>query len=111
MMLWFLPHQTPAVASDGRLLDLLGELIDAHADTVQLVMDDQRTELESLAHCDYLRALQRLGHETLAYHDQCSPARPLAPAASSLKLAVTRGWTAALVVLHSAVGALPAGSP
>ncbi len=111
----FLSYQTPAVAPDGHLLDLLSELVDAHADTVQLVMGDQRTELEWLAHCDYLRALQRLGHETLAHHDQCSPAPPPALAVvSSLHPAFTRGSTAALVVLRGfarAVRALSAVSP
>jgi hypothetical protein len=52
--------------SPAALLDLLSEFIDANADTVCLITGDQRTELEWLAHCDYLRALQRLGHETLA---------------------------------------------
>ena len=44
------------------VLDLLSEFIDANADTVCLITGaDRRTELEWLAHCDYLRALQRLG--------------------------------------------------
>ena len=38
-----------------------------------LITGDQRTELECLAHCDYLRALQRLEHETLARDDQRGP--------------------------------------
>ena len=115
MILGFLSHETPAVVPEGDLLDLLSELVDAHADTVQLVMGDQRTELEWLAHCDYLRALQRLGHETLAHHDQRSSARPSALAAvSSLNPALTRGWTAALVGLRGfarVVQALFAASP
>ena len=115
MILGFLSHQTPAVAPDGNLLDLLSELIDAHADTVQFVMREERTELEWLAHCDYLRALQRLGHETLAHHDQSSPAPPPALAVmSSLHPALTRGWTAALVGVRGvarAVHALSAVSP
>ncbi len=111
MILGFLSHQTPAVTPDGNLLDLLSELIDAHADTVQLVIGEERTELEWLAHCDYLRALQRLGHETLAHHDQCSPAPPPALAVvSSLNPALTRGWTAALVVVRRFARALHARS-
>ena len=109
MMPEFLSHQTAPVARDGNLLDLLSELIEAHADTVHLVTGDQRTELQWLAHCDYLRALQRLGHETLAHHHQRSPAPPLALAvASSLNPAVTRGWTAALVILRGLAGAVHA---
>ena len=115
MILGFLSHQTPAVAPDGNLLDLLSELIDAHTDTVQLAMGDQRTELEWLAHCDYLRALQRLGHETLAHHNHCSPAPPPALAlVSSLHPPFTRGWTAARVVVRGfarALHALSAVSP
>ena len=102
---------TATVARDGNLLDLLSELIDAHADTVQLIMRDQRTELAWLAQCDYLRALQRLGRETLAHHDQRMPAPPLALAVvSGVNTALTRGWTAALVVLRGparAVRSLP----
>jgi len=109
MMPEFLSHQTAPVARDGNLLDLLSELIEAHADTVHLVTGDQRTELQWLAHCNYLRALQRLGHETLAHHHQRSPAPPLALAvASSLNPAVTRGWTAALVILRGLAGAVHA---
>lgn len=111
MILGFLTQQTPAVAPDGSVLDLLSELVDAHADTVQLVTGDQRTELEWLAHCDYLRALQRLGHETLAHHDQCSPARPPAFAVlASLHLAFNRGWTVALVGLRGFARAVHAPS-
>ena len=83
MTLRFLSPQTAAVAHDVSLLDLLSEFIDANADTVCLITGDQRAELEWLAHCDYLRALQRLGHETLARHDQRVPASPLALAVVS----------------------------
>ena len=77
MTLRFLSPQTAAIARDVSLLDLLSEFIDANADTVCLITGDRRTELEWLAHCDYLRALQRLGHETLARHDQrVSGSRP-----------------------------------
>ena len=70
MTLWFLSPQMAAIARDVGLLDLLSEFIDANADTVCLITGDRRTGLEWLAYCDYLRALQRLGHETLARHDQ-----------------------------------------
>jgi len=73
MTLRFLSPQTAAIARDVSLLDLLSELIDANADTVCLITGARRTELEWLAHCDYLRALQRLGHETLAHHDRRVP--------------------------------------
>ena len=101
MTLRFLSPQTAAVAGDVSLLDLLSEFIDANADTVCLITGDRRTELEWLAHCDYLRALQRLGHETLARHDQRVPASPLALAVvSGLGTALTGGWTAALLILR-----------
>ena len=98
----FLSPQTPTVARDVDLLDLLGEFVDASADTVDLMTGNRRTELEWLAHCDYLRALQRLGHETLARHDQGMPA-PALPlvVVSELGSALTRGWTAALVIFRS----------
>ena len=83
MTLRLLSPQTAAVARDVSLLDLLSEFIDVNADTVCLITGDRRTELEWLAHCDYLRALQRLGHETLARHDQRVPASPLALAVVS----------------------------
>jgi hypothetical protein len=111
----FLSHQTPAVAPKSHLLDLLSELIDAHADTVQLVNADQRTGLEWSAHCDYLRALQRLGHETLAHHDQRStPPPPARAVPSGLHPALSHGWTAALAGVRAvarAVHALSAVSP
>ena len=73
MTLRFLSPQTAAMARDVSLLGLLSESIDANADTVCLITGDQRTELEWLVHYDYHRALQRLGHETLARHDQRVP--------------------------------------
>ena len=99
MKLGFRSPQTATVTRDVSLLDLLSEFIDANADTVCIITGDRRTELEWLAHCDYLRALQRLGHETLAHHDQRMPAPSLALAVvSGLGTALTRGWTAALLV-------------
>jgi hypothetical protein len=101
MKLAFLLPRTAPVARNDSLLALLSEFIDANADTVQLITGDQRTELEWLAHCDYLRALQRLGYETLAHHDQRAPASPLAlVVVSGLGTALTQGWTAALFVLR-----------
>ena len=97
----FLSPHAAAPGRNGDLLDLMGELIDAHSDTVQLITGDEPTELAWLAHCDYLRALQRLWHETLACHDQHRPAPPFGLAiAVGLTTAVTRGWTAARVVLR-----------
>lgn len=101
MTLRLLSPQTAVVARDVVLLDLLNEFIDANADTVGLMTDARRTELEWLAHCDYLRALQRLGHETLAHYDQRAPASPLALAfVAALNTALAGGWAAALLVLR-----------
>jgi hypothetical protein len=112
MKLAFLSPQTAAVARNDSLLDLLSELIDANADTVQLITGDQRTELERLAHCDYLRALQRLGRETLAHHDQRTPASPLTlVVVSGLSAALTQGRTAALLVLRGPARAAQALRP
>ena len=112
MKLGFLSPQTVAVARDCGLLDLLSEFIDANADTVQLLTGDQRTELEWSAQCDYLRALQRLGRETLAHHDQRVPAPSLAlVVVSGLDTALTRGWTAALLVLRGPARAATALRP
>lgn len=69
--------QTGAVAGHAALLDLLSEFIDANADTVDLLTGKQPTELAWSAHCDYLRGLQRLGHETLTRQDQRRPDPPL----------------------------------
>jgi hypothetical protein len=94
--------QTAAAARSDDLLDLLTELIDAHTDTVQLITSDERTELEWSAHCDYLRALQRVGRETVAHHDQRMPTPPSGLASMArLTTALTRSWTAASVVLRS----------
>ncbi len=112
MKLGFLSPQTAAVARDCSLLDLLSEFIDANADTVQLITGDQPTELEWLAQCDYLRALQRLGRETLAHHDQRTPAPSLAlVVVSGLDTTLTRGWTAALLVLRGPARAAHALRP
>jgi hypothetical protein len=111
-MLGFLSDQRAPVGRDGGLLTLLSELTDAHADTVQLVVGGQPTELEWRAHCDYLRALQRLGYETLARHDQRSiPPELGVDVVSGLAAVRNRGWITARVVLHglaAAVQVLPA---
>ena len=120
MTLRSLSRQAGAVAHDVGLLDLLSEFIDANADTVDLMTGQHRTELPEVgilvtrspsnpdkliewsAHCEYLRALQRLGHETLARQDQRMLAPPLALAlVSELNSALTRGWTAALLIIRS----------
>ena len=49
--------------------ELLVELVDAHADTVELATGPT-TDAAWRAHCDYLRDLQRLAHETLACMDR-----------------------------------------
>ncbi len=60
-------HGVPHAA--GRLVPpelqtLVYELLDAHADTVDLAADIP--ESRWVAHVDYLRSLQRVGRETLA---------------------------------------------
>jgi hypothetical protein len=102
MTVRFLSAQTGVEACDVNLLDLLSEFVDANADTVDLMTRKPRTELEWSVHCDYLRGLQRLGHETLVRHDQFRPAPPLALAvAMGLNSALARSWTAALFILRS----------
>ena len=98
----FFSPQSGAVARDVTPLDVLSEFIDANADTVHLMTGSQPTELEWSAHCDYLRALQRVGHQTLARHDQRMAAPPLAlVAVSGLNSALSRGWTAAHLIIRS----------
>jgi hypothetical protein len=77
----------PADYSAGadRLLSLIYELLDAHVDTVELasdtnafsyVVDPCAEDVRPLrweAHLDYLRALQRQGHEILAHTDLIAP--------------------------------------
>jgi hypothetical protein len=98
----FFSPQSGAVACDVSLLDVLSEFIDANADTVYLMTGNQETEFEWSAHCDYLRALQRVGHHTLARHGQRMAAPPLAlVAVSGLNSALSRGWTAAHFIIRS----------
>ena len=112
MTLTFFPPQTGAGPRDVSLLNVLSEFIDANADTVYLMTGTQQTELQWSAHCDYLRALQRLGHQTLARHDQrvAGPPRALVPV-SGLNSALSRGWTAAHLIIRSPARAAQALHP
>ena len=47
---------------------LIGELLEASADSVEL-LTAQRRELRCAAHLDYLKALQRKGNELMAHAD------------------------------------------
>jgi hypothetical protein len=47
------------------IVALTYELLDAHADTTQLTVEDA-TDAEWVRHLAYLRDLQRVGRETLA---------------------------------------------
>jgi hypothetical protein len=95
-----LSHQ----ATTADLLELITELIDAHADTVRLALDDDPGPLEWAAHCDYLRALQRLGHETLAHRERdfCPP-----PPSPTIASALQSALTAARDLFGDLAGALP----
>ena len=53
-------------SSDGFLVALVYELLDAHSDTMRLA-DELDTEPGWAAHLDYLRDLQRVGREALAW--------------------------------------------
>jgi hypothetical protein len=99
----FRPPQTVATAPSDDLLGLVSELIDAHIGTIQLITGEERTELEWLAHCDYLRALQRLGRETLAHHDQRTRTPPL-DIVTEMTIALARAWTTTLVTLRIRAG-------
>ena len=58
------------------LLSLVYELLDAHADTVEIGADLSH-ELRWQAHLEYLRALQRNGREILArWHPATEAVRP-----------------------------------
>ena len=108
MTLRFLSPQTAAIARDVSLLDLLSEFIDANADTVCLITGDRRTELKWLAHCDHLRALQRLGHETLARHDQRVPgSRPRGEGAAVRAVRLLSSWAFAELGGHVSASTQP----
>ena len=109
MTLTLFSLQSRGVACDVSLVDVLSEFIDASADTVYLMTASEPTELEWSAHCDYLRALQRLGHQTLARHDPRMAAPPRAlVAVSGLNSALSRGWTAAHLIIRSSARAAQA---
>jgi hypothetical protein len=56
------------VGSDGYLTALLYELLDAHGDTM-LLADELDSAPGWAAHLDYLRDLQRVGREALAWRE------------------------------------------
>jgi hypothetical protein len=112
MMPRFLSHQAAAATRDVDLLDVLSELVDGHADTVELLIGDPPRDVELLAHCEYLRALQRLGHATLAREgDRSLGARFALAAADAGNTSLTRPWTAALAMLRALARAVRASSP
>ncbi len=57
------------VGSDGHMTALIYELLDAHADTMRLADELDATPAWA-AHLDYLRDLQRVGREALAWRRQ-----------------------------------------
>jgi hypothetical protein len=56
-------------SSDGYLTALVYELLDAHGDTMRLA-DGLAVQPIWAAHLEYLRDLQRVGRETLAWHGE-----------------------------------------
>jgi len=69
-------HHPPGAEVDASLAELAYELLDAHADTAQLV-DGLPCDPSWAAHLDYLRALQRKGRDMLARAalEELSPCR------------------------------------
>jgi hypothetical protein len=59
------------LGSDGYLTALVYELLDAHCDTMRLA-DELDAQQAWGAHLAYLRDLQRLGREALAWRGQNS---------------------------------------
>jgi hypothetical protein len=59
------PAVSPVAERAEQLVRLVYELLDAHADTEQLVRSPS-TQLQWRAHLHYLRDLQRTGREILA---------------------------------------------
>jgi hypothetical protein len=80
-----LPSLQTTVQTSGELRELATELIDAHADTVELLLTGDVDELDWCAHREYLQALQRLGHATLATHDSVPAATAQRPPLSWLR--------------------------
>ena len=60
-----IPISSPAVERSEQLARLVYELLDAHADTAQLVRGPS-TDFSWRSHLRYLRDLQRTGREILA---------------------------------------------
>jgi hypothetical protein len=56
-------------SSESYLTALVYELLDAHGDTMRLA-DGLDTQSAWAAHLEYLRDLQRVGRETLAWQGQ-----------------------------------------
>jgi hypothetical protein len=54
--------------TDTHTRELIEELLDAHEDTVHMLLAGATLE-HWRAHVDYLRSLQRVGHEVLAASD------------------------------------------
>ena len=54
-----------AVIAGGYVAELIYELLDAHVDTMRMA-DGLDVDPAWAAHLDYLRDLQRVGHEALA---------------------------------------------
>jgi hypothetical protein len=59
------------VGSDGYLTALVYELLDAHGDTMRLA-DELGSAPGWAAHLDYLRDLQRVGREALAWRERAA---------------------------------------
>jgi hypothetical protein len=59
------------VGNDGYLTALVYELLDAHGDTMRLA-DGLDTAPCWAAHLDYLRDLQRVGREALAWRERAA---------------------------------------
>jgi hypothetical protein len=62
------PHESQT-SSNGYLTTLVYELLDAHVDTMRLA-DGFEDERDWAAHLEYLRGLQRVGREALAWSAQ-----------------------------------------
>jgi hypothetical protein len=59
------------IGSDGYLTALVYELLDAHGDTMRLA-DELDAQPTWAAHLEYLRDLQRVGREALAWRDRAA---------------------------------------
>jgi hypothetical protein len=59
------------IGSDGYLTALVYELLDAHGDTMRLA-DGLDAQPMWAAHLEYLRDLQRVGREALAWRERAA---------------------------------------